>query len=241
LIINSLILNDISAFSSPGPTRDGRIKPEISAPGQMIAASYSSDASPSSQYSMFKSANKQFPSAYISQDNKHALSQGTSFAAPHVSGTIALILELKPNKTMEQIREAIFSSARSDNFTSDQNKWGYGKLATLNALLTVSVKDFLIANQTIKSSQLLQNYPNPFNTETNIVYSIEGNQLVNLAICNQLGQKIKTLVTAQQALGYYKILWDGKNDDGEHVPSGIYFCRLKTETFSKTKKLILLQ
>jgi|GEM_PF-1002269 len=125
-----LVLGQASSFSSPGPTRDGRTKPEISAPGEMIAASYSSDASPTSEYSIFKTGTSSLPNGYICQDGKHAVSKGTSFAAPHVSGLIALMLQKNPQLTPSQIRQAIIASPRTDlnTLAVPNNKWGYGKL-----------------------------------------------------------------------------------------------------------------
>jgi len=132
----ALTVNSASSFSSPGPTRDWRLKPEISAPGEMIAASYSADAPPTVETSIFKSSYSQWPNAYIARDGNHGLSQGTSFAAPHVSGLIALMLEHNPQLNISQIREAIFSSARSDHYTLTvpNNKWGYGKVDALGAV-----------------------------------------------------------------------------------------------------------
>jgi subtilisin family serine protease len=132
----SLIINSASSFSSQGPTRDCRLKPEIAAPGELIAASYSADAPPSSESSIFKSSNSQWPNAYINRDGKHGLSQGTSFAAPHISGLVALMLEKNPELNISQIREAIITSARSDQYTLSvpNNKWGYGKVDALGTV-----------------------------------------------------------------------------------------------------------
>ncbi len=126
----SLVLGQASSFSSPGPTRDGRTKPEICAPGEMIAASYSTDASPSSEFSIFKTGNSSLPNGYICQDGKHAVSKGTSFAAPHVSGLVALMLQKNPQLSPEQVRQAILASPRTDfnTMTVPNNKWGYGKI-----------------------------------------------------------------------------------------------------------------
>ncbi len=134
--VPGLILGDVSSFSSQGPTRDGRTKPEILAPGEKIAASYSMDAPPDGKYSIFKSGNSDLPNGYICSDGKHAVSQGTSFAAPHVSGVIALMFQKNPQLTASQIREALIASARTDQYTLNvpNNKWGYGKIGALTAL-----------------------------------------------------------------------------------------------------------
>lgn len=132
----NLVIGEISDFSSPGPTRDGRIKPEICAPGEMIAASYSSDATPGTAFTMFNTGSVQFPNGFIARDGKHALSQGTSFAAPHVTGAIALLLQQNQSLDAIQIRQALLDSAKTDNYTAStpNNNWGYGKTNALGAL-----------------------------------------------------------------------------------------------------------
>ncbi len=128
--------NGISLFSSPGPTRDFRTKPEITAPGEMIASSYSADAPPDGEYTIFNTGNENFLNGYIAQDNRHALSQGTSMAAPHVTGVVALMLEKFPNLDAAEIKETLISTARKDQFTLNvpNNHWGYGKLNAFQAM-----------------------------------------------------------------------------------------------------------
>ena len=88
---------------------------------------------------------------------------------------------------------------------------------------------------------LKQNYPNPFNPATTIEYALPELSEIQIHIFNILGQKIRTLVNARQKAGYYKVVWDGLNDAHQPVPSGIYFYRLSTSNFVKTKKMILLR
>lgn len=88
---------------------------------------------------------------------------------------------------------------------------------------------------------LSQNYPNPFNPATNISYALPANAYVRLTIYNILGQKVKTLVDSEQTAGYKNVIWDGKNDRGEDVSSGIYFYRINAGSFTKTAKMSLLK
>ncbi|MCJ7508475.1 MAG: C25 family cysteine peptidase [candidate division Zixibacteria bacterium] len=88
---------------------------------------------------------------------------------------------------------------------------------------------------------LAQNYPNPFNIESNIEYSLPKNCQVKLVIYNILGQKIKTLVNEEQKAGHQRISWDGKNDRGEIVSSGIYFYKIRAGNFIETKRMMLLK
>ncbi len=89
--------------------------------------------------------------------------------------------------------------------------------------------------------QLMQNYPNPFNPETTIRYHLPEAIPVKLSIYNMLGQKIKTLVDAKQTAGEYRIRWNGRDESGREVASGIYLYRLKAGDFVSTKKMLLLQ
>jgi hypothetical protein len=88
---------------------------------------------------------------------------------------------------------------------------------------------------------LHDNYPNPFNPETVIGYSIPEACLVRLEIFNVLGQRIRTLVEEEQAAGTSEVVWDGKDETGDQVASGVYFYKLKAEDFSQTKKMVLIR
>jgi len=89
---------------------------------------------------------------------------------------------------------------------------------------------------------LRQNYPNPFNPETQICYDLPRRALVTLEIYNILGQRVKTLVNgAPQSAGSHYVQWYGDNDDREKVAAGIYFCRLRADDKTATRKMMLLK
>ncbi|MCH6559889.1 T9SS type A sorting domain-containing protein [candidate division KSB1 bacterium] len=91
---------------------------------------------------------------------------------------------------------------------------------------------------------LSQNFPNPFNPSTTITFEIPqlyANSNVNLSIYNLLGQKIRSLVTASMGAGIHAIQWDGKNDIGQNVASGLYLYRLTAGDFAETNKMLLLK
>lgn len=91
------------------------------------------------------------------------------------------------------------------------------------------------------SFALSQNFPNPFNSETVIEYSLPEENRVKIVIYNILGQKVKTLLEQKLNPGYKRIVWDGKDDRGKEVTSGVYFYRLETSGYKETKKMILLR
>ena len=92
-----------------------------------------------------------------------------------------------------------------------------------------------------RSSVLYQNCPNPFNTNTEIRYQIVENSHVTLKIFNILGQEIKSFVDSYRETGLHTATWDGHDDWGFEVASGIYFCRLQSGDFTKTIKMVLLR
>jgi hypothetical protein len=88
---------------------------------------------------------------------------------------------------------------------------------------------------------LRSNYPNPFNPSTTIAFDMADDGVTELAIYNVLGQKVRTLVSGYQLAGSYRILWDSRNDAGRAVASGVYLYRLKSGSFVKTNKMMLIK
>jgi hypothetical protein len=100
----------------------------------------------------------------------------------------------------------------------------------------------VISDETKPSaSMLIQNFPNPFNPGTVLKYTLPKDVYVRLAIYNVLGQKVKTLVDEYKSVGTYTITWDGTNEYGHVVSSGIYFYRLVAGENMVTKKMILMK
>ena len=88
---------------------------------------------------------------------------------------------------------------------------------------------------------LAQNYPNPFNPDTQIRFFLSKSNFVNLEVFNVRGQKIKELVSKQFSAGIYSVEWDGTNDLGEPMRSGVYMYRIQTEQFTDIKRMILMK
>jgi len=89
-------------------------------------------------------------------------------------------------------------------------------------------------------TELMQNYPNPFNPNTTIPFCIDKNETVQLSIYNIKGQLVKTLFNSFLTVGYYEIPWDGRDESGNKLPSGVYFYKLKINNTIMQKKLILV-
>jgi subtilisin family serine protease len=105
---NGASLHDLCTFSSLGPTRNNSLKPDLAAPGELVTSARAG-AIGTAQYRTLR---------------------GTSMAAPHVAGVIALLLEKDPNLTQDDIKNRLVATARADTLTSatPNNRWGAGKL-----------------------------------------------------------------------------------------------------------------
>ena len=86
-----------------------------------------------------------------------------------------------------------------------------------------------------------QNCPNPFNPQTTISYGLLRSSEVRIEVYNILGRNIRTLVSGQQPAGRHSVVWDGRDENGEEVSSGIYFYRLVGDDFSESRKMLLLR
>ncbi|MFH2037617.1 MAG: T9SS type A sorting domain-containing protein [Candidatus Zixiibacteriota bacterium] len=104
-----------------------------------------------------------------------------------------------------------------------------------------AVKEINNDNMIPVDFNLDQNYPNPFNPTTNIKFAIKNRTNVNISIFNILGQKVATLADREFNAGYYEATWDGTDDNGSIVASGMYFYRLEADEFTDTKKMIMLK
>lgn len=111
-------LGHLAKFSSLGPTRDGRIKPDLVAPGSMVASALSKFSTTLVEFSR------------VLSDGVHLVNRGTSFAAPHVSGAAALLLQTDPTLTGVQVQQHLEQTALHDGFTGPfaSTRWGHGKL-----------------------------------------------------------------------------------------------------------------
>jgi len=88
---------------------------------------------------------------------------------------------------------------------------------------------------------LSQNYPNPFNPTTTIEFSLPEQSHTELTIYNVLGQQITELIDAALSPGSYRVCWDGTDKSGRVVPSGVYLYRLTTDSFTASRKMLLLK
>lgn len=213
---------ELAYFSSLGPAADGRIKPDITAPGMGVISALSSAATG-------------IDSRRMAPGDRHWASQGTSMASPITAGCVALYLQKNPNATYSQIIQAVRDAATNDIFTGSvpNNTWGYGKLDVFSMMTGTSVAD---APEQPGSFELFAAYPNPFNPESTIRYHLPMETEVRLSIYNSLGQLQDILVNQVQSAGTHHVRVDGSN-----WASGVYLCKLDAGGQVKTSKLILMK
>ena len=104
----------------------------------------------------------------------------------------------------------------------------------------------LVAYEIPAETQLLSNYPNPFNPETWIPYRLAKDAFVTLTIYDGSGRVVRTLDVGHQVAAVYEsrskaVYWDGRNDLGEQVASGVYFYHLSAGDYSATRKMLILK
>jgi hypothetical protein len=90
-------------------------------------------------------------------------------------------------------------------------------------------------------SDLQQNYPNPFNPETTISFFVDKNSEVVIDIYDIKGRKVKSLVRENYSRGNHSVVWNGRNEEGNPVASGVYLYKMRSGSFSKSRKMILLK
>jgi hypothetical protein len=92
-----------------------------------------------------------------------------------------------------------------------------------------------------KAYALAQNFPNPFNPSTSITFDMKEPGAVTLKVYDVAGRLVRTLVDGVKDAGAYSIAWDGRDNAGSEVASGIYFYKMETKDFSRTRKIVLLR
>ncbi len=143
----------------------------------------------------------------------------------------------------------------SDTTVSDSNAYWYYIVATYSgtgyqaqSLGSAKEAGYLRHGSGIDSENelptqfaLAQNYPNPFNAQTIINYSLPISGKVTLDIFNVLGQKVVTLIDGYQEAGYKSVIWNGRDNKGQAISSGVYFYRLATPEKNITKQMLMLK
>ena len=212
-----------ASYSSVGPTTSvpPRIKPDVTAQGSspMHASEFGITSFTTS-------------------------GSGTSYACPIAAGVAALVVKARPNATAMQVINALKSTA--SNASSPDNLIGWGTVNAVAAINAIPLTGIQPSEEMPATFALDQNFPNPFNPSTYIVYTIPEDAFVSVTLYNELGQEVRTLVSAQDAAGSHRIMWDGKDSAGKPAASGMYLYRISAVTsngniFTQSRKMMLLK
>ena len=198
-------IGQIAPFSSHGPTRDGRQKPDLSAPGTAIASALA----PGSELG-------EIPELIV-PDGVHVILQGTSMAAPHVAGTVALMLQASPRLGPEEIAEKLRQTAVRDNLTGrvPGKIWGFGKL---NAERGVSLIGLGLPG--IGERPEVKAGSNPASQRLLFTYTVPpGTAEARLIVFNVVGKPVFS--AKLDPLGD-RFAWNLVNDAGEPLANGLY-------------------
>ncbi|MGE5177486.1 MAG: S8 family serine peptidase [Bacteroidota bacterium] len=224
------VYGTIAYFSSPGPRRDGALKPDLSAPGHGVLST--------------KSSAFVVPTAYIATDGVHTVMSGTSMSAPHVTGAVALLLS-EPywsGAGPAAIRARLQATARTDSATgtTPNPSWGYGKLDVMRASADVVAS---VATRAPGASRfvLAANRPNPFNPSTTIRFELPERGRVSLRVYSMAGRLVRTLVDEPLEEGTHEARWDGRDAADHPTASGVYVYELTEGSRRLTHRMTLLK
>ena len=215
----SLNVGQLASFSSRGPALDGRVKPDVSAPGQLVASAVHSRQVPGWLNNEILSK-----SQYNGKDVVWALFSGTSMAAPHVNGVTALVLQVANHLGPQEVAQIIRLSAQRDSFTTKDSNYlyGYGKVDALNAV------KYALAMTKI-SSIVTKDKPLVYKKDNKIIVS-------NLSYFNEtLCLNVIDVSGRVVAIGY-----SGSNsfEIPSNIPEGIYFYQITGSNKRITGKVI---
>jgi hypothetical protein len=228
-------LDQISGFSSRGPSRDGRVLPNFTAPGEAIISALSKD----------------YPadSMFIVEGGGYQEQQGTSQAAPHITGIAALMLQRDPALTPENVRSILQQTATPAGIGSPNNVYGRGRVNALAALqatpdpLACTIQlpngDLVACDEAPAMPYALMAYPNPAPAGVRFSLTAPTRVDMDLAIYDLQGRRVQTLVRGPVGPGAQFATWNGEDDRGRRMPDGVYFARLMAPNANRTLRLVL--
>jgi subtilisin family serine protease len=221
-------MGNLSRFSSQGPRIDGEPVVDLAAPGNHDIRACRSSGGPGTAIGTYTSFG------------------GTSAAAAHVAGVAALVLQANRDLRHAGAKFVLVESAGADDFTGSlpNSLWGYGKVDALSAValaLDIDVPPFVDPFLPADRVSLEQNYPNPFNPLTTIRFESRASDHITLKIYNTQGQLVRVLMDQFVPWGEWEIHWDGTDDWGHRVVSGVYYYQLKFRNETHSRKMLLLK
>lgn len=192
-------LYGLAAFSSRGPLADGRIKPDIAAPGLTVATAFSSyDVAYTPTGASSQMVRKMFTHPVTGRQYPFAEFTGTSAAGPAAAGIIALMLQLKPSLTPAECKNIIFQTATKDQYTgaipaSGNNAWGHGKINAYGAMKMLAQQVSVPTYSGIRKLDCVL-YPNPSNGDMSLRFTGTKAENLSLEVLNATGTLVQRSV-----------------------------------------------
>ena len=225
-VIADAVVGAMAPLSSPGPRRDGVQAPDVAAPGYGVVGAKSSAYYPAS--------------SYVMQDGQHVIDVGTSVAAAHLAGTLALMLGLNPALTPALARGNLQQDAHLDSYTGavPNGLWGYGKLRAQPSAVAVDPAAARFGFAPMSS--------NPVRGAVRFRLSLADADLADalstlrLRIFDVRGRELASLRPSPTP-GAQTIAWNGLTSAGQRVPSGVYTARLEVGTRHAHYRIVEIQ
>lgn len=225
----------LTSFSSKGPMIDGRIKPDIAAPGLTVATSMSSqDMAYTPTGTQASQLVKEIVSPIDGQKYYYGEFSGTSASAPATSGIVALMLQAHPYLTPQDVKDIVYTTAIEDSYTGDipdagNNTWGHGKINAYGAVKLAEKKytDYF-SGDGLNCSLV----PNPFTNNFILDYRSNSADMLDVVITGLDGRTISRYKWQTQA-GINQQSFDAAN-----LFSGVYFIKVFTPKGNKVFKTV---
>ena len=164
-----------------------------------------------------------------------------AFDGPAVCGNNSSGVLCSVEMTYEGDPEEVMISMAEDNPNSRLLFSGAGGVEISSEFTSYTTESLDYKAIEMHAYNLSDNYPNPFNPSTNIDFSIASYGDVSLVIFDALGREVNELVAGVYSPGNYSVVWTGVDNSGNDLSSGMYFYRLNSGDYSKTKKMLFMK
>lgn len=230
LYSGSPVVGAAASFSGQGPRRDGVQRPDVVAPGYGVSSALATLVAPYTS------------TVWMMPDRVHRIRYGTSMAAAHLTGALALMLQSDPGLSPSKARLTLHRQARVDAFTGavPNIKYGYGKLDLVSGGAT-GVDEAAIARFAFAAP-----FPNPSSSSAIFQFTIPSEELLNssnhvaLELVDVRGRMVRS-IPLTSTYETQRVSWDGKDANGAPAASGVYFARLVVNDKVAVRKFVRIE
>jgi subtilisin family serine protease len=176
----------------------------------------------------------------------YTTTSGTSLSTPIVAGVMALVAQANPNLTPEQMSMVLQTTATDLGAPGKDTSYGAGQVDAVAAILAAQQIQSTgvvrgVENAAVSRLTLEQNQPNPFPRSTTLTFSVPVGGRVSLEIFDVSGRLVRTLEQGQRSAGRHTVNWDGRDNAGALVSSGVYLCRLSAAGEVVSRRMAMIR